>query len=77
MLSIDPFAVNTYTEGGWYVGAVVLEDYPNTDITIDGVLYTTADSLSLVPVQVSFLNLNAVSKNRCSTILILIRNFNP
>ena len=53
MLSIDPFAVNTYTEGGWYVGAVVLEDYPNTDITIDGVLYTTADSLSLVPVQVS------------------------
>lgn len=41
-----------YVSAGWYVAAIILEDFPPADITMGGQSYTTTDPLSSVPVQV-------------------------
>lgn len=52
-LTIDPTSSNSYVDDGWYVGAIILEDFPRSTITLGGQTYTETDPMSAVPLAVS------------------------
>lgn len=51
---MTPSSSASFVDDGWYVGAIILEDFPRTTIQMGGQTYTTSDPLSAVPLAVSY-----------------------
>ena len=52
-LTITPTVANNYTVNGYYAVALTIEDFPKTNIVLNGIGFSTNDALSSIPLQVT------------------------
>ena len=51
-LTLDISSANNYTDGGNYAVALTIEDFPKSNILLNGIAVSTSGALSSIPLQV-------------------------
>lgn len=61
IMRLHPTVASGFVLNGWYVAAIVVEDFPKTAITVGGKTHLTSQPLSSVPLQVTYINFKLIS----------------